>query len=35
MIELIKQKKLKDKFKREFGASMDDFFEEKEIEQTK
>ena len=28
MIELIRQKRMKDKFKREFGANIDDFFEE-------
>ena len=28
MIELIRQKRMKDKFKREFGATIDDFFEE-------
>lgn len=30
MIELIKQKRMKDKFKREFGATMEDFFEEEQ-----
>lgn len=28
MLELIKQKRLKDKFKKEFGANIEDFFEE-------
>jgi hypothetical protein len=28
MLELIKQKRLKDKFKREFGANIEDFFDE-------
>ena len=28
MIELIRQKRLKDRFKREFGASIDDFMDE-------
>jgi len=28
MIELIKQKRVRDKFKHEFGASMDDFFDD-------
>jgi 16S rRNA C1402 (ribose-2'-O) methylase RsmI len=30
MIELIKQRRMKDKFKREFGATIEDFFDEKE-----
>lgn len=28
MIELIRQKRMKDKFKREFGATIDDFMDE-------
>ena len=28
MIELIRQKRMKDRFKREFGASIDDFMDE-------
>jgi hypothetical protein len=30
LIELIKQRRMRDKFHREFGATMDDFMDEKE-----
>jgi len=28
MLELIKQRRMKDKFKREFGAAIEDFLDE-------
>ena len=35
MIELIRQKRMKDRFKREFGASIDDFMDEQPVSSTK
>ena len=31
MIELIRQKRMKDKFKSQFGATIEDFFDEEPI----
>lgn len=33
MLELIKEKRMKDKFKKEFGTTIDDFFNEDEKKQ--
>lgn len=32
LIELIKLRRMKDKFNREFGATMDDFMDDKELQ---
>lgn len=32
MLELIKQRRIKDKFKREFGTSIEDFFDDQNPE---
>jgi len=32
MIELIRQKRMKDKFRREFGTTIDDFYSDDKVE---
>jgi len=33
LIELIRQKRMRDKFKREFGANIDDFMDEQQMQE--
>jgi len=35
MFELIKQRRLKDQFKSQFGSSIEDFFDDKDIKEAR